>query len=165
MTTKLKPYVLPNGVEAGLKEISQEIFWNIQSSNPPPPPPMEEIERPDGSKEMRENPNSPEYQNIVAAHQGKMTFHLRDFIIKRCLILRLNEAQKAEVAEFRKDVSKLNIELHDDDKVVYFVHIAHDGDTVASMNIIGDATGKAAVDDPKSSGGSDASASDSPASQ
>lgn len=165
MTTKIKPYKLPNGVEAGLKKVSPEIIWQIGDANPPPPPPTEEIERPDGSKETRANPNAPEYLAKLAAHQGAMSFKLRDFIVKRALVLHLNEAQKAEVEAIRADVAELNIKLPDDDKVVYFVHIACDGDISASLKIIGDATAQLAPDDPKSDGGSDASASDSPASQ
>lgn len=164
MTQKLKPYALPNGVEAALKPISPEILWNVQDANPPPPPPMEEVERPDGSKEMRANPASPEYREALQKHAGAMSFKLRDFIIKRGLVLRLTDEQKAEVATLRADLAELNIKLPDDDKVAYFVHIACDGDMKASMKIIADATKSTAVDDPKSEGGSDASPSDSPAS-
>ncbi len=164
MTTKLKPYPLPNGIDAALKPISPEILWKVNDANPPPAPPMEEVDRPDGSKELRANPASPEYQKALQAHAGAMSFKLRDFIIKRSLVLHLNEAQKAEVAQLRADLADINIALPDDDKVVYFVHIACDGDMKASLAIITDATKAATVDDPKSDGGSDASPSDSPAS-
>lgn len=164
MTQKLKPYTLPNGVEAALKPISPEVLWSVRDSNPPPPPPMEEIERPDGSKEMRANPASPEYQAQLQAHAGTMSFKLRDFIVRRALVLRLTDEQKSEVDQVRADFAPLNVKLPDDDKIVYFIHIACDGDMKASLKIIADATQSTTVDDPKSDGGSDASPSDSPAS-
>lgn len=164
MTQKLKPYTLPNGVDAALKPISPEVLWSVRDFNPPPPPPMEEIDRPDGSKEQRANTASPEYQKALQEHAGLISFKLRDFIVRRALVLRLTDEQKEEVAQVRADFEPLKVKLPDDDKVVYFVHIACDGDMKASLKIIGDATRSMTVDDPKSEGGSDASPSDSPAS-
>lgn len=149
---------MPNGETAGLRRVSQELFYRIYESNPPPPPPTNRVERPDGTVADVPNPSDPEYQQALARHNGEIGYKIRDFIVQHALVFELTDDMKAEVAALRESSREFGVTLPSNDKVVYYVHIACA--TIEESNRIIQAVKDAwGVSGPKSSDGNDASTS------
>lgn len=153
MTQKLIPFMLPNGVQAAIKPVAQELFYDISEANPPPAPPMEAVERPNGEVELKPNPSHPDHIKAVAEHNSKMTLKLRDFLIKQALVLRLNEEQKADVDALREAAAEMGVTLPADDKLVYYTRIAC-GSMAETREIIVKVQEAWGVTSPKSNAGS-----------
>lgn len=119
-----KPFIFSTGYSVNVQQISHRLANEVYKSRPRPKPPTQMIEV---AGEMRETENTahPDYQAALAAHYIEIELLMRKLVLKRGVVLDLDETQKAAVSQLRQDMSELGVStLPDDDRECWLYHIA-----------------------------------------
>ena len=126
MTDKLIPFTFKDtGIEIALKPVSQTDAITVVRQCRKPLPPLEHVQNGDGSWRDEPNYDADDYVQALQDYQLEIEERLRRFYIKRGVVLRLTDEQKAEVEEYRQYMREdQQIELDPDDKFVYVNSIA-----------------------------------------
>ena len=116
----LPTYTFSNGVEVRIRKVSPLLMSTLRRTFPLPPSAPSQPVMFDG--EIRHEPNlaDPDYQAALVEYQASIEETARRFYIKRGVEC---EVDQEAVAQLRRDMQELGVELDPDDLFVYVSYI------------------------------------------
>lgn len=161
---KLTPFTFEStGESCFIKPIPVMLTREVERSIPTPEPPAQEVEGPDGVKRIEINRSHPDYLAALNERGNAVMEAMTRLVIRRGVVVKLNDEQRAEVRELREDLKAINnVELSEPDEAVWVRFIAcQSHDDLARL--IREVSARSVPTDPKSQNGLSSSTSPSEA--
>ncbi len=142
---ELSPFTFEDtGVKVHIRKVSPLLIMEVQKAMPVPKPPTQEVVYGDpddpGAKKVQEpNEAHPDYLAAIDQYNMELEAKVRKFMIKRGVIINLDDDQKQEVKELRKEwKDEFGKELDGNDKFLFISYIAigTDSDMEELMDVI-----------------------------
>lgn len=119
---ELRPFVFENGEQVLVRRISPFTVMDARDAIDKPIPPMQKVSYGD-SETLEANYGHPDYLAAMKAYNEKVNKVARDLMIKRGVVIHLDDEQKAQVQELREfwlEEYKKTLNGSDD-----FLYVAH----------------------------------------
>lgn len=127
MSKVYKHTFLDTGKVVGVKKVSPLLIADLRQKylrKHMPPAPVNKVEWADGTIHEEVNPADPDYKAKVEALEAEAEEYLRKVLIKRGVVVKLDEEALAEVEEVRQElIEQDEADAKADDKYLYVCYV------------------------------------------
>ena len=161
MTKKLVSHTFKSsGIQIAIDQVNPLLVMDLVNAIDEPVPPTIKIENPDGS--FRDEPNTvaPEHLAALNRYQGRIMEAMLEAYVEYGVVYRLREEDRAEVGKIRALLKKHSGKDDPRSDLLIFIRLVAIKTPEDMSDFIAVSSGKSAPTDPKSTGGSADSVSD-----